>query len=100
MGAYCFEHLEKKGIKTHYRGLVDADGKTVKFSELKQPSNSMEVNLVNVYKPKTRIVGSKILHDYGMYTKPSRAALSRLKSFIVMVYLRAHQFLDGWIKAK
>ena len=24
MGAYCFEQLEKKGVKTHYRGLVDA----------------------------------------------------------------------------
>ena len=23
MGAYCFEHLEEKGVKTHYRGLVE-----------------------------------------------------------------------------
>ena len=27
MGAYCFEQLEQKGVKTHYRGLVDASGK-------------------------------------------------------------------------
>jgi phosphoribosylaminoimidazole-succinocarboxamide synthase len=68
MGAYCFEHLEKKGVKTHYRGLVDANGKVVKFSELKQPSSIMEVNLVNVYKPKTSVVNGKIVHDYSVYT--------------------------------
>ncbi len=79
MGAYCFEHLEKKGIKTHYRGLVDADGKTVKFSQLKQPSNTMEVSLVNVYKPKTRVVGSKIIHDYGMYTSALKSCLIPLE---------------------
>jgi len=48
MGAYCFEQLERKGVKTHYRGLVDANGKVVKFKELKQPSSIMEVCLVNV----------------------------------------------------
>ncbi len=44
MGAYCFERLEEQGIKTHYRGLVDESGKTVKFNELKQPSSTMEVS--------------------------------------------------------
>jgi phosphoribosylaminoimidazole-succinocarboxamide synthase len=68
MGAYCFEQLERKGVKTHYRGLVDSDGKAVKFSELKQPSSVMEVSLVNVYKPKTSVVNGKILHDYNIYT--------------------------------
>jgi len=68
MGAYCFEHLEKKGVKTHYRGLVDANGKVVKFSELKQPSSIMEVSLVNVYKPQTSVVNGKIVHDYSVYT--------------------------------
>jgi phosphoribosylaminoimidazole-succinocarboxamide synthase len=68
MGAYCFEQLEKKGINTHYRGLVDANGKVVKFSELKQPSSIMEVSLVNVYKPQTSVVNSKIVHDYSVYT--------------------------------
>jgi phosphoribosylaminoimidazole-succinocarboxamide synthase len=68
MGAYCFEHLEKKVVKTHYRGLVDANGKVVKFSELKQPSSIMEVSLVNVYKPQTSVVNGKIVHDYSVYT--------------------------------
>jgi phosphoribosylaminoimidazole-succinocarboxamide synthase len=68
MGAYCFERLEKKGVKTHYRGLVDENGKAVKVDELKQPSSLIEVCLVNVYKPQTSVVNSKITHDYSMYT--------------------------------
>ncbi|HUJ84859.1 MAG TPA: phosphoribosylaminoimidazolesuccinocarboxamide synthase [Candidatus Acidoferrales bacterium] len=79
MGAYCFEHLEKKGIKTHYRGLVAADGKTVKLSELKKPSNIMEVNIVNVYKPKTRVAGNKIIHDYSVYTSTLKNCLIPLE---------------------
>ena len=59
MGAYCFEQLERKGVKTHYRGLVDPEGKAVKFNELKQPSSIMKVSLVNVYKPKTNVVDGK-----------------------------------------
>jgi len=27
MGAYCFEQLEAKGVKTHYRGLVNEKAK-------------------------------------------------------------------------
>lgn len=46
MGAYCFERLEEKGIQTHCRGLVNEDGKVVRFDDLKAPSNVMEVNLV------------------------------------------------------
>ena len=68
MGAYCFEQLERRGVKTHYRGLVDSEGKAVKFSELKQPSSIMEVSLVNVYKPQTSVINGKIVHDYSIYT--------------------------------
>jgi phosphoribosylaminoimidazole-succinocarboxamide synthase len=68
MGAYCFEELEMKGVKTHYRGLVDSNGKVVRFSGLKQPSSIMEVNLVNIYKPKTSVLGGKLVHDYSVYT--------------------------------
>ena len=68
MGAYCFEQLERRGVKTHYRGLVDSEGKAVKFNELKQPSSIMEVSLVNVYKPQTSVINGKIVHDYSIYT--------------------------------
>jgi phosphoribosylaminoimidazole-succinocarboxamide synthase len=79
MGAYCFERLEKKGVKTHYRGLVDSEGKAVKFSELKQPSSIMEVNLVNVYKPQTSVVNGKIVHDYSTYTPKLKNCLIPLE---------------------
>ena len=76
MGAYCFERLEEKGIRTHYRGLVDAKEKVVHFDELKQPSNVMEVNLVNVYRPKAYVEEGKLAYDYGVYSP-------RLKNFLI-----------------
>jgi phosphoribosylaminoimidazole-succinocarboxamide synthase len=68
MGAYCFERLEEKGTRTHYRGLVDSNGKVVKFRELKQPSSLMEVNLVNVYRPNAQRKDGKLTYDYSVYT--------------------------------
>jgi len=79
MGAYCFELLEKKGVKTHYRGLIDPDSKAVKFSELKQPSSIMQVSLVNVYKPQTNVVNGKIVHDYSIYTPKLKNCLIPLE---------------------
>jgi len=68
MGAYCFENLEKKGIETHYRGLVAKNGKVVTFEELEQPTNIMEFNLVNVFKPETCWENGKLKYDYSMFT--------------------------------
>ena len=79
MGAYCFEQLEKIGVKTHYRGLVNEKGKAVKVAELKAPSCIMEVALVNVYKPKTTVANGKILHDYSMYTSALKNCLIPLE---------------------
>ena len=79
MGAYCFEQLEKIGVKTHYRGLVDASGKAVKLAKLKQPSSVMEVALVNVYKPKTSVANGKIQHDYSGYTPTLKNCLIPLE---------------------
>jgi len=76
MGGYCFEKLEEKGVKTHYRGLVDQRGKVVKFDELEQPSNVMEINLVNVYRPKAHVQDGKLKYDYGIYTPT-------LKNFLI-----------------
>ena len=53
MGAYCFERLEEKGIKTHYKGLVDNNSKTVPFKQVSSPTSTMEICLVNVYRPET-----------------------------------------------
>ncbi|MDI6888686.1 MAG: phosphoribosylaminoimidazolesuccinocarboxamide synthase [Methanocellales archaeon] len=51
MGAYCFEELEKRGIKTHYKGLVSPNGKLVTTMELEEPISVMEISLVRVFKP-------------------------------------------------
>jgi phosphoribosylaminoimidazole-succinocarboxamide synthase len=79
MGAYCFEQLERKGIKTHYRGLIGANGRAVKVKELNQPTSIMEVNLVNVYRPKTSVENGKIVHDYSMYTSALKNCLIPLE---------------------
>lgn len=68
MGAYCFERLEERGIKTHYRGLVAENGKVVNLEELKQPSDIMEIDLVNVIRPKAFIQDGKLEYDYGAYS--------------------------------
>jgi phosphoribosylaminoimidazole-succinocarboxamide synthase len=79
MGAYCFEQLEAQGVKTHYRGLVNEKGKAVKVNELKAPSSTMEVALVNVYKPKTSVESGKIVHDYSVYTSKLKNCLIPLE---------------------
>lgn len=79
MGAYCFEWIESKGVETHYRGLVDKDGRVVTFEELKAPTNIMEVNLVNVIRPETRDVKGKIVYDYSCYTPDLKNCLIPLE---------------------
>jgi phosphoribosylaminoimidazole-succinocarboxamide synthase len=79
MGAYCFERLEERGIKTHYKGLVDATGRVAKFRELGQPSNTMEVSLVNVYKPELYSEQGKLVYDYSVYTPKMRNYLIPLE---------------------
>jgi phosphoribosylaminoimidazole-succinocarboxamide synthase len=79
MGAYCFERLEEKGIRTHYRGLIDKNGKVVHFDELEQPSNVMEINLVNVYRPKPVTREGKLCYDYSVYTPSLRNFLIPLE---------------------
>jgi len=68
MGAYCFEKLQERGIKTHYRGLIDKNGKTVKVEEATQPTRVMEIDLVNVFRPPTVMKDGKLQYDYRMYT--------------------------------
>jgi phosphoribosylaminoimidazole-succinocarboxamide synthase len=76
MGAYCFERLEEKGIRTHYRGLVNEKDEVVRFDELEKPTNVMEFHLVNVYKPKAYVEGGKLKYDYSFYTP-------KLKNFLI-----------------
>ena len=79
MGAYCFERLEEKGIKTHYKGLVDSYGKTVSFKQLNQPASIMEVHLVNIIRPEIRTEQGKLERDYTAYTPELRNCLIPLE---------------------
>ncbi len=79
MGAYCFEKLEAENVRTHYRGLVDEKGKIAAFKELKQPTSTMEVSLVNVYKPETHMKQGKIDYDYSVYNRDLKNCLIPLE---------------------
>jgi phosphoribosylaminoimidazole-succinocarboxamide synthase len=80
MGAYCFERLEKKGIRTHYKGLIDLNGKTVPFKQINQPTNTMEVNVVNVYRPEIFAASDgKLEYDYSIYTPKLKNCLIPLE---------------------
>jgi phosphoribosylaminoimidazole-succinocarboxamide synthase len=79
MGAYCFEQLEAKGIETHYRGLVDKNGKVLTFEEIEAPTSTMEVHLVNVYTPETRETDGKVKYDYSRYTPSLKNCLIPLE---------------------
>ncbi len=67
MGAYCFERLEEKSLLSHYKGIVE-EGKPTRFSDLRNPSSIMEVSLVSIHRPKTRVEGGKLVYDYSGYT--------------------------------
>jgi phosphoribosylaminoimidazole-succinocarboxamide synthase len=79
MGAYCFERLGEQGVRTHYRGLVDKSGKVGRFDELHEPSNVMEINLVNVYKPKAVVQNGELRYDYSVYSPSLRNFLIPLE---------------------
>lgn len=79
MGAYCFERLEEKNIRTHYRGLVNSEGQVVHFDELEEPTNIMEINLVNVYRPRAYVENGKLKYDYSIYTPQLRNYLLPLE---------------------
>jgi len=79
MGAYCFERLEEKGVRTHYRGLVHKSGRVMRFEELEQPSNVMEFNLVNVYRPRAYVQDGKLKYDYSVYSPKLRNFLIPLE---------------------
>ncbi|MCK5628226.1 phosphoribosylaminoimidazolesuccinocarboxamide synthase [Candidatus Bathyarchaeota archaeon] len=79
MGAYCFEKLKENGVRTHYRGLVDETKKVVNFKEVETPTNVMEVDLVNVYRPETHKNQGILAYDYGYFTSSLRNYLIPLE---------------------
>ncbi len=79
MGACCFETLEEKGIRTHYKGVVDRKGKTVSVEDLREPTNVMEINLVNVYRPQVVSEDEKLRYDYSAFSPELRNFLVPLE---------------------
>jgi phosphoribosylaminoimidazole-succinocarboxamide synthase len=79
MGAYCFEWLEGMGVETHYRGLVDENGGVVTLEDLEAPTRTMEIKLVNVYKPKVSYYNGKVMYDYSCYTPKLKNCLIPLE---------------------
>jgi len=79
MGAYCFEKLQERGVKTHYRGLIDKRGKAVTVEELEQPTSVMEIDLVNVFRPEAIMKDGRLQYDYRVYTPNLRNFLIPLE---------------------
>lgn len=50
LSAYFFNLISKRGIKTHFLGLVE-NGAVKKYDEIKNPVNKMRVKMVRVLKP-------------------------------------------------
>jgi phosphoribosylaminoimidazole-succinocarboxamide synthase len=74
LGAYFFEKLEDMGIPTHYVGLVE-DDTVKKLSEIKKPTNTMELKLLHVLKPFLK--GNQ--YNYSMYRKKNTGILIPLE---------------------
>ncbi len=74
MAAYNFEELEKRGIRTHYQGLVGTGGKLLRFPELAEGQGgaaAMQVSLAKVYHPIVREFfseqGIEVGYDYTFF---------------------------------
>jgi phosphoribosylaminoimidazole-succinocarboxamide synthase len=76
MTAFCFEKLEENNVETHYRSLIDRDGKAFRFDDSAGSTSTMEVSLVNVYRPESVLSNGKVEYDYGFFT-------SKLRNFLI-----------------
>ena len=62
IGAYFFERLEERGIKTHYLGVVET-GIPKRLEDLDEPGRIMRVRLLRVLKPEVK----NDTYDYSIY---------------------------------
>ena len=76
MAAFNFEELEKRGVRTHYQGLVDSKGRLVRFSDLVEGEGgeaTMQVALARVYRPVVREFWRddriEVSYDYNFFEK-------------------------------
>jgi phosphoribosylaminoimidazole-succinocarboxamide synthase len=76
MAAFNFEQLEKRGIRTHYQGLVGTSGKLTRFGDLEEGSGglaTMQVSLARVYHPIVREFWNgehvEVRYDYTFFQR-------------------------------
>ncbi len=62
-----FKELKKQGMRTHYRGMINKDGKKVKTLRLKEPSNLIQVEAVNILMPERGKLGEGTLWNYSCF---------------------------------
>jgi phosphoribosylaminoimidazole-succinocarboxamide synthase len=74
MAAFNFEELERRGLRTHYRGLVEDSGRNVRFADLEEGGGGsavMQVALARVYRPEVREYfrggAPDIRYDYSFF---------------------------------
>lgn len=60
--------LIKTGMPTHYRGIVNEQGKTVKLDRLREPSNVLEVDAVRILRPEPMSFGGARIWNYNTFT--------------------------------
>lgn len=65
MGGKALKQLVRRGLPTHYRGIVNEDGKTVSLDKLKEPSNVIEVSAVNIVHPEPMLFGDQRVWNYN-----------------------------------
>jgi len=65
LGSAALKRLRKTGMPTHYRGIINYEGKTVTLDHLKQPSNVIEVAAVNIVPPDPLMFAGSRLYNYN-----------------------------------
>ena len=70
--AYFFERLNQRGERTHYVGLGDNIDHPYSSAELREPLNTMQVNLVRVVKPVATIQSGKVNYDYSFFDEAQK----------------------------
>jgi len=64
-GGKTLVQLQRQGLPTTYRGILDRDGKTVCLDRLKEPGNVLEVDAVNIVPPQPFKFGGRKLWNYN-----------------------------------
>lgn len=59
--------LTSQGLATHYLGLIDENGKCVRFDKLRAPSNKLLVRAVPVVPPTQVSIDGRVVWDYSVF---------------------------------